>query len=125
MKISTCLCCMLLLSISLNAQFAKGSKLIGGNFNLFSSANTYNGVETKNMGLSSAPSVGKFYKQNRLFGVTLNLSATFRKDRADDYGYGAGIFFRQYKPLGKSALFLFIEENASGSHEKPKGFNSS
>jgi hypothetical protein len=118
------MCCVLILSYASNAQFAKGSKLIGGNFSVFSSAHTYNGIENKYTSIGIAPSIGKFYKQNRLFGVSGSLSTTLRKDRADDYGYGLGVFLRQYKPVAKSAFLLFIEENISGSREKAKVFTT-
>jgi hypothetical protein len=121
-KISTCMCCVLIFSYASHAQFAKGSKLIGGNFSVFSTAHTLDGIENKYTSISIAPSIGKFYKQNRMFGVSVSVSTTFRKDRADDYGYGAGIFLRQYKPLAKSAFLLFIEENASASRERSKQF---
>ncbi len=63
-----------------------------------------------NTSLLVSPSFMTVYKDNRAVGF--NLSYQYYKSRSTSQktnGYGAGIFLRQYKPLGKG-FYIFAQE---------------
>ena len=110
----TCICLCIFALSYVNGQFTKGSKLLGGTISFYTTNSANEDTRTKSAGVSFSPSYGRFYRDNRLFGVMLKASGTFRKNPdKDDSGLGAGVFFRQYRSLGKSQFSLFLEENAS------------
>lgn len=86
------------------AQIAKGSILAGGNFGYNSSTNSGGFKQT---GYYVSPSFGIAIRENLFIGT--NLRYVFQDNDAsssDDRNYGAAIFLRRYKPLGKG-FYLF------------------
>jgi hypothetical protein len=103
-----------------NAQFSKGSILLGGSIYYSNSKSTFdlvNNSEQKNSGANFNVSIGKAYKENSVFGLNLSYGGSSQNNYSDfpnglqSYrinGYGIGGFYRQYKGLGKD-FFLFGE----------------
>lgn len=101
------------------SQLQKGNLMLGGTVSFNTQKNT-NGFEdnVKQTFIGLHPSIGKFYRDNRVVGV--NLSFSSRKNADDSYlydTYGVGLFLRQYLPLGRS-FNLFAEEGANFSRLK-------
>ncbi|HEY8734447.1 MAG TPA: hypothetical protein VIL90_07785 [Puia sp.] len=104
-----------------DAQFNKGDVLIGGN--LFYSSNKQTPFNDPNFQKSNNGyynlSIGKSVSENKVFGVNL-FYQSYARDYQSGYGiitdkmdnYGIGIFFRQYKNLGKE--FYIFGELAGG-----------
>jgi hypothetical protein len=105
-----------------NAQFNKGSILLGGqlsyNANNFPSS-TQSGQES--YGGNFVISAGKALKENTILGINLYYSPEWIGDY-NNYGlgglryysasYGIGIFYRVYKPLGKD-FYMYGEAGAN------------
>jgi hypothetical protein len=109
MRISTLIILSLFISSTLTAQ-DRGQILIGGSLGFGKSKTDNMDVITKSTNFYLAPSIGKFYRNNRLAGVNLIYNHTsFTDKNLNRNSYGAGIFLRQYQPLGKS-FYLFAEE---------------
>lgn len=111
----------LLISSTLIGQ-QKGDLLIGGTlgFNRNKTNNFFDSSRYTTIYLS--PSVGKFYRTNRLAGVNLNLIKSSNKDKnIKSSSFGGGIFLRQYQPLGKS-FYLFAEEGIFAHFGKSQGY---
>ena|SRR5215212_3840821 len=114
MRNCTLLILLVLLTTCLSAQ-EKGQTLVGGSlgFNKTKSVNTESETKTTNIYLS--PSIGKFYRKNRLAGVNLYYQHSSHNDKKlNGDHYGLGFFLRQYQPLGKS-FYLFAEEGINGT----------
>lgn len=114
MRITTLLLLSTIISTSLIAQ-EKGDKLIGGSLS-FTKAKGIPIYDTssKYTSVNFSPSIGKFYKTNRMAGINLYYSHTNYKGQPYKQNhYGAGFFLRQYQPLGKS-FYLFAEEGING-----------
>jgi len=110
---------VILISISTaaNAQFTKGSGLLGGTLSYTSSKTDYSNPPDnyKNNYGNFNISLGKAIRENAVFGININY-----RPRSYDYqagngiykntenGYGIGIFYRLYKSLGKE-FYLFGE----------------
>jgi hypothetical protein len=114
-----------------NAQFTKGSILLGGSISYSASNFTpayQSGQESYygNFGISA----GKAIKENAIFGISLTYSPVWNGTQFE-YGlgplsyyngvYGIGVFYRKYKSLGKE-FYIFGEAGASfmGSDESGK-----
>ena len=104
-----------------NAQFSKGSILLGGQL-FFSSSKISDPVSfyqnQKNNTGNFSVSIGKAIKENAVFGVTLSYNSTSTNNIslnngtvAADYSrdsYTIALFYRIYKTLGKD-FYLFGE----------------
>jgi|SRR5688572_14714559 len=113
MRIFTLFILSFLISATLSAQ-EKGQLLIGGTLGFNKNKSENLSIITKSTTFSLAPSFGKFYRKNRLAGVSLNYSHTsFNDKELNRNSYAGGFFLRQYQPLGKS-FYLFAEEGISG-----------
>jgi hypothetical protein len=113
-----------------NAQFNKGSILLGGQISY--SYNSYSdkiasfppGYDQKANTADFNISVGKAVKENTVVGIILTYSPYSANNysafglngplRYQDNSYTIGIFYRKYKSLGKD-FFLFGEAGASYS----------
>jgi hypothetical protein len=105
---------LLLLTVSLSAQ-EKGQLLIGGSLGFNKTKAVIYGLETKNTNIYVTPSMGKFYRKNRVAGINLLYQHQSYNDKnLNGHYYGLGFFLRQYQPLGKS-FYLFAEEGISGT----------
>jgi hypothetical protein len=103
------------ISHSTTAQIVKGWKQLGGVIGVQSSTskNEATGAETSTTYVQVNPSIGKFYANNRVAGVDLIYFGGFNKDVPDNHSIGGGVFLRQYKPIGKSNLYVFLHERAT------------
>lgn len=92
----------------------KGSSLLGGTVGFGSGSRTPEAGETKKQNNTSLnPSAGWFYRNNRVVGINIYYGRS--KNELNGYkqrNFGAGVFLRQYIPLGRS-FNLFGEENLS------------
>ena len=100
-----------------NAQFTKGSALIGGTLSYSSNNSTYSYTsrETSNNVGNFNIAVGKAIRENAVFGINLNYQPSTYSYPAGSgefkntiNNYGIGIFYRLYKNLGKE-FYLFGE----------------
>jgi hypothetical protein len=109
MRLFTLLITSLLISSALSAQ-QKGDILVGGTVG-FNRTKTNDFLDSsRSTTIYLAPSIGKFYRTNRMAGISLDLGKTSFKDKnAKSSSYGGGVFLRQYQPLGKS-FYLFAQE---------------
>jgi hypothetical protein len=128
------LCTILSFSISANAQFDKGSILLGGTLSYYSYKNTtnspINNPESKTSNGTFNISLGKAIRENAVFGINLSYSPYSQNNYyTNNTGslnyshnfYTIGVFYRLYKNLGKD-FYLFGEGSASyqGSVESGK-----
>src|SRR5690348_10084827 len=102
---------------SINAQITKGSVFLGGNFSGGSQKikNTNSGATNySNSSFTITPVFGKVIRENLVLGADAGYS--FYKNEMynaasiqKQHGYSAGIFLRQYRPLGKG-FYIFLQE---------------
>lgn len=112
----------------LKAQIAKGSHLLGGSISFSSNkSSTYSDdFKNKNASFYVSPAYGKFIKQNLAFGGELyygnehtSNTAPGRLEQTDkDNYYGVGVFLRQYKNLGSSGFYLFLQSRLGANLSK-------
>lgn len=111
-------------AVSLSAQISKGSTYLGGSL---SYSQTDSDIENQSYGqtnLSVNPAVGFAYKENRMWGVSLNYYYTKSKGSGNKMSsYGVGGFLRQYKPLGKG-FYLFAHEGLSGYYSRSEYYSA-
>ena len=135
---------LMLASITLNAQFAKGDKMVGASIAsiFFNSGNTDfsrtfgNGTsKITNYGVSITPQLGWFISDKTAIGVTLNINPngqkttyqangnTYQSDKSTSFNIGFGGFIRNYFS-GKSAWMPFGQFGLNGgiSNLKTDGF---
>ena len=97
---------VLLIASTSHAQINKGVNALGGNLS-FGTSSIKNGNNSfTNTSLLISPSFMTAYKNNRAVGF--NLSYQYSKSNnanQETNGYGAGVFLRQYKPLGKVFMY--------------------
>ena len=111
----------LLISSTLIGQ-QKGDLLIGGSLGF--NRNKVNDFfdSSRSTTVYVSPSIGKFYRRNRLAGINLDLSKTSHKNKnAKSSSFGGGFYLRQYQPLGKS-FYLFAEEGLFAHFGKNQGY---
>jgi hypothetical protein len=94
------------------AQFTKGSILLGGQLSFSSSSADYNPNPNPNANTTYGNfniSVGKAIHENAVYGLdityTYSTYGTGSQGSSNNY-YGIGLFYRKYKDLGKE-FFLF------------------
>lgn len=120
-KIITVILVFLCCSFCVKAQIKQGSILVGG-------AVYYTNTHTKNSNGEMSQkentgfidlSVGKAIKENSVVGIHLEFSPAVSNSFNDGNivyktkttGYGAGVFYRKYKTLGKD-FYFFLEAGA-------------
>jgi hypothetical protein len=98
------------------AQIRKGAILLGGSISGYTQKSTNNTPQSvKQNGLSISPVFGKAIRDNLVFGGSLSFSSQKIKNSpsTQDYArlssYGAGVFLRKYKTIGKSGFAAFIQ----------------
>ena len=120
------LSCFLFSASFLQAQISKGSLFLGGNIGLYSSQSHTESGNTKydQTSFNVSPVIGKGIKENLIFGVNLFYSYTKFKQNLPVStgtqavnGYGAGVFLRKYKSIGKG-FYIFLEGDLSGRYDK-------
>jgi hypothetical protein len=103
------------------AQFSKGTVLLGGDINFQSSTDKLTvdnapqaGTTSKQTNISLQPSVGKAIQDNLVLGFGLDFAySAVPNPGSNQYQYneyGAEIFLRKYKELG-NRFYLFGESN--------------
>ena len=111
-----------------NAQIGKGSIFLGGDLGASNEKTKRNGVETmKQNSLNISPVFGKAIKENLIFGANVTIGLTGSNSSSsgsasDQHNniYGAGIFLRKYKSLGKSGFSLFLQGNTGFNYNRFK-----
>lgn len=103
-------------AITTNAQINEGRYLLGGSFS-FSNAKNPQGTGVQNQALFTNIQLGKVIKENTVAGVILSYgySKNISLNKLDQYG--AGVFYRKYKPISKS-FYLFGEADALYNYAK-------
>jgi hypothetical protein len=103
-----------------NAQFSKGSLLLGGELSFSGYASNYNGNDQNTHQGNFNISLGKAISENSVFGINLTYSPYSQSNYYQFYSgplaykrntYGIGIFYRKYKTLGNE-FYLFGEAGA-------------
>lgn len=111
-------------AFSVSAQISKGSTYLGGTL---SYSKTDSDIENLNYGqtiLSVNPAVSFAYKENRMWGLSLNYYYSKSKKSGNKLStYGVGGFLRQYKPLGKG-FYLFAQEALSGYYSRSEYYSA-
>jgi hypothetical protein len=116
-----------------NAQFSKGSILLGGSINYSDSKYTSNvpsSPEQKYNQANFSVSAGKAISENAVVGLILGYATSSTTNYSEfPYGpqpfrtneYSIGVFYRKYKGLGKD-FYLFGEADAfySGGNQSTK-----
>jgi hypothetical protein len=106
--------------LSLNAQFKKGTVIVGGNLNFSNTQNNYIYPGAGNYQLSRSQfqvEAAKAIKENLLVGVRLGygntpgnsfdkLTGSFNFSHRNNPFYSAGIYARKYVPVGKRFMFF-------------------
>ncbi len=103
-----------------NAQTDKGAVQLGGTVSISNFKRNGAGQSDPGYKLTSlllSPSIGTFYKANKLAGLFLTYSYQQNKMQFPyvTRDYGGGIFFRQYKPALQK-LFVFLDERGGLSY---------
>jgi hypothetical protein len=127
---------VILISISTaaNAQFTKGSVLLGGQLSYAHYSSEYTNTPEQHSSYGTyTVSIGKAVSENTVAGINLTYSP-YSVDNYNNYGvgpleyksnyYSIGIFYRKYKTLGKD-FFLFGEAGANYSWSTASGKNDS
>lgn len=146
MRQKTSLFCLLLAlnSVALNAQFAKGDRMVGASVAsiFFNSGNSDISVASvgnsiskiTNYGISITPSIGWFISDKTAVGATLNINPngqkttyeesgnTFQSDKSNGFNIGLGGFVRNYFSNNDWAPFGQFSLNAGVSNLKTEGF---
>lgn len=115
----------LLLAVSIvtatiaNAQISKNDLILGGNFSLNLNSQKNEGANTTTTtNFSIAPSIGKVYKDNHVIGfiAKYKFSGVNNNSNLNTNSFGAGVYLRQYKPLGKG-FYLFAQESLNADYD--------
>jgi hypothetical protein len=127
---------LIILSISslANAQFSKGSILLGGQISFSGySSNNYYGDQNSHAGNFNI-SLGKAIQENTVIGINLSYLPYTTSNYYSSYnpgpiaysnnGYGIGVFYRKYKSLGKE-FYIFGEAGAEYTGSTETGKNDS
>lgn len=111
-----------LFSLTSSAQITKGSVLLGGGISGGRNTTENNNQENKYSSLALYPSIGLAVKENTVTGLRLSYSHSKSGPDNSSYkqeqkSYGAGLFYRKYKSLGKQ-FYLFGEGAAYYIHSE-------
>ena len=124
---------VLLCSVA-RAQIAKGDIMLGGDIYYSNSgSSSTSGTPTvtyanKYTDLGINPSYGKAIKDNLVLGVNITYNHYTNRDNSSNNspeyntssnGFGAGVFIRQYKPLG-NGFYLFGQAELDGAYSSGK-----
>ena len=126
-KILTLSVLSFLFSVSiLHAQISKGSLFLGGNISgsTVKTESIQPNVTSKQNGLTISPVFGIAVKENLVFGADVDYSF-FKADQVfgqytqKQYSYGAGVFLRKYKPIGKG-FYIFLQGRLGVHYDENK-----
>ena len=116
-KFTLSLVSALTIAVVSNAQINKGNTALGGNLSFTTATNDYSTSKQKQSIILIAPSLMIVNRDNRAIGFNLYYSHLNVVPAGKSNTYGAGVFLRQYKPLGKD-FYAFIQEELSYSYGK-------
>jgi hypothetical protein len=104
------------------AQIKKGSLFLGGDLSL-STVNAKNANDentTRQNSFNISPVAGIAVKDNFIAGVSLNAGFSENKNpyQATQKGnsFGAGVFARHYKNIGKSGFYVFVQNSLGAGY---------
>src|SRR5262245_42137989 len=99
--------CCLLFTAAASAQIPQGTVYLGSSLNL-SDHSTDNGAsKNHNSRYGFTLTAGKFVKDNWLLGINGSYFGTSGSNNVSkNTGWGAGVFVRKYKSLGKGFYFF-------------------
>jgi hypothetical protein len=108
------------LSLTTIAQIKKNSILLGGDFSYSRNNNQVFNYESKNSNGFLGISIGKAFRQNSVIGISVSAAPTLHSNyiygndtfQIKNNNYNAGLFYREYKQLGKD-FYFFGNANAS------------
>jgi hypothetical protein len=117
-----------------SAQFSKGTVLLGGTLAFSgSTSNNYSNDQNVHTGYFNI-SLGKAVQENTVIGISINYQPYYTNNYYynnnqpafpySNNGYGAGIFYRKYKNLGKE-FYIFGEAGAGYQGATQTGKNES
>jgi hypothetical protein len=114
----------LTIAVVSNAQINKGSIALGGNINFNSERSKYdNGFKETTISFLISPSLMISYNNNKAMGFSLTYNhARYSVLDQKSNTYGAGVFLRQYKPLGKG-FYIFAQEALNFMYSKSNSLN--
>jgi hypothetical protein len=101
---------------SLHAQISKGSIALGGNLSFTTGSQKTESEKQNETNILFSPSLLNFYKENKAVGFSLDYGY-IKYPASKQNTYGAGIFLRQYKPLGKG-FYFFVQEALNYNYSK-------
>lgn len=122
----------LTITLTATAQVNKGAIFLGGNIGFSHYKIDYgsSNADTKTNSVLIAPVFGIAMKNNLVAGVTANFGSSATKEvntpnsaESRSNMYGAGLFLRKYKAIGKSGFSLFAQGNLGGSYNKSENEN--
>ena len=109
----------LTIAVISKAQINKGASALGGNIHFTAStSNGDNDFKETSTDILVSPSFMKFYSINHAIGIKLNfgyIKNSYFEQKVNSYG--AGIFLRQYKSLGKN-FYVFVQEALNFDYSK-------
>ncbi len=109
---------ILLITTTSYAQINKGSTALGGNLSFTTTTiDYYSTGKQKQSDIIIAPSLMIVNKDNRAMGFNLYYSHLNAVPAGKSNTYGAGVFLRQYKLLGKG-FYAFVHEALSYNYGK-------
>jgi hypothetical protein len=113
---------ILLIASTSHAQINKGATVLGGNINFSTqTSKTENDSKRTLTSFAISPSLMIIYNNNRAFGFNINYEySKYSYFDKPANGYGAGVFLRQYKPLGKG-FYVFAQEALNFNYRKSLG----
>jgi len=109
------------------AQVSKGDIIVGGNLGFTTGTQKdVDGNKNSTTNFSIQPSFGKVYKENKIIGIIARYRYLGNGDNSElnTNSYGAGIYLRQYKPLGKG-FYVFVQESLNADFNHLKNFYGS
>jgi hypothetical protein len=118
-KSTLLLCLILMIAVISKAQINKGASALGGNIHFATgSSKGDNGFKENSTDVLISPSFMMFHSQNHAIGINLNfgyLKNSYFGQKVNSYG--AGVFLRQYKNLGKN-FYVFAQEALNFDYSK-------
>lgn len=109
---------LILVSVT-HAQIQNGSIFLGGNigFNTLHTQSEDNSVYNKQNGIIVSPVFGKAITNNLILGGDIGFGFSKNEqfnsgllNNMKGYSYSAGVFLRQYKPIGKG-FYIFLQDD--------------
>jgi hypothetical protein len=106
--------CLFFISIVASSQIEKQSILLGGQLFYYNNKNQVENLNQKSESGTMSVSIGKAFKENRIFGVNLGFSPIRQSNYLSSGDtttltfnrFDIGLFYREYKKLAKDFYFF-------------------